>query len=82
MWRCINRITMEPFYFALFLMEISYPDTPVRCCLATVVASQGTAFMRRVSVPGEAAPEPGTAAVLCLDTANTRGELSRCCWLG
>lgn len=28
MWRCINRITMEPFYSALFLMEISYPDTP------------------------------------------------------
>lgn len=66
MWRCINRITMEPFYFALFLMEISCPDTPVRCCSATVVASRGTVFMRRVSVPGDAAPEPGTAAVLAL----------------
>lgn len=40
MWRCINRITMEPFYFALFLMEISYSDTTVRFCLATDMVSQ------------------------------------------
>lgn len=53
MWRCINRITMEPFYFALFLMEISYPDSPTRCCLASdkqVKARQGKAVYHEESV--------------------------------
>lgn len=52
MRRCINRITMEPFYFALFFMEISCPDTPARCCLATDMASQrqGKAVDREESI--------------------------------
>ena len=33
MWRCINRITMEPFYFALFFMEIFLWRFPILTCL-------------------------------------------------
>lgn len=77
MWRCINRITMEPFSFALFLMEISYPDTPARCCLATDMANKGKARQcttRRVSVSGDVTPEAGTVTVLALPSRGCREQ--------
>lgn len=95
MWRCINRITMESFYFALFLMEISCSDTPVRCCLATDMARPGRAAFREGSVCLEVlqllsygGAVLGCSARLWLQGAackqqrspNTTGEPTGSCW--
>lgn len=60
-------------------MEISYPDTPARCCLATDMASQrqGKArqrTMRRASVSGDVAPELGTVTAVALPSCGCREQ--------